>query len=108
MAERIWNTAQKAAQAALIHTWQPWQHSTGARTSSGKAIVSRNAYKGGIRPFVRLVSLTCRVFGKPETLTNAIVDSIEKRMIDLCSESGKLRDLKQKAKIGAKFTPKKA
>jgi hypothetical protein len=92
MAERIWTTAQKAKQSALIHNWQPWQHSAGPRTSSGKAIVSRNAYRGGIRPFLRLVSLACRVFGKPETLTIAIVDSIEKRMIDLCSESFRWRD----------------
>jgi len=31
----------------LIKQWQPWQHSTGARTIVGKAIASRNAYKGG-------------------------------------------------------------
>jgi hypothetical protein len=92
MAARVWTTAQKAAQSALIHTWQPWQHSLGPRTSSGKAIVSRNAYRGGIRPFVRLVSLACRVFSKPETITLAIVDSIEKRMINLCSESYRWRD----------------
>jgi hypothetical protein len=92
MAERIWTDAQKTKQSALIHTWQPWQHSLGPRTSSGKAIVSRNAYRGGIRPFVRLVSLACSVFGKPETLTIAIADSIEKHMIDLCSESDRWRD----------------
>jgi hypothetical protein len=33
----------------LIKQWQPWQHSTGAKTIEGKAKVSRNAFKGGLR-----------------------------------------------------------
>jgi len=49
MAARKWTNEQKAKQSALIHTWKPWRHSTGARTFAGKAIVSRNAYKGGKR-----------------------------------------------------------
>ena len=32
-----------------MRQWQPWQHSTGARTIQGKAIASHNAYKGGFR-----------------------------------------------------------
>jgi hypothetical protein len=31
-----WTAKQKAKQAALICNWQPWQHSTGAKTEQGK------------------------------------------------------------------------
>jgi hypothetical protein len=30
----------------LIHTWRPWEKSTGPVTTEGKAIVARNADKG--------------------------------------------------------------
>jgi hypothetical protein len=48
-----WTTARKAKQSAQIHLWQPWSKSTGARTPQGKAVVSRNAFKGGHRPYLR-------------------------------------------------------
>jgi ribosomal protein L34E len=37
----------------LIHQWKPWERSTGPRTTQGKAMASRNAWKGGVRPAVR-------------------------------------------------------
>ena len=40
---------RRQRQAQLIKQWQPWQHSTGARTLEGKAVASRNAFKGGFR-----------------------------------------------------------
>jgi hypothetical protein len=40
---------RRQRQAQLIKQWQPWQHSTGARTAEGKAKASRNAFKGGFR-----------------------------------------------------------
>ena len=43
---RTWTDEQKARQAALIHRWQPWTHSTGARTDTGKAICSKNVLVG--------------------------------------------------------------
>lgn len=43
---RVWTDEQKARQAALIHAWKPWTHSTGARTPEGKAISSRNVLVG--------------------------------------------------------------
>ena len=46
---RHWTAAERQRQAALIRQWQPWQHSTGARTLEGKAIASHNAFKGGFR-----------------------------------------------------------
>ena len=49
MMARKWTAEQRAQQAEKIRQWQPWQHSTGARTIEGKAIASRNAFKGGFR-----------------------------------------------------------
>ena len=46
---RHWTQAERQRQAALIRQWQPWQHSTGARTLKGKAIASHNAFKGAVR-----------------------------------------------------------
>ena len=46
---RHWTAAERQQQAELIRQWQPWQHSTGARTIEGKAIASHNAFKGGLR-----------------------------------------------------------
>ena len=46
---RHWTPAERHQQAQLIRQWQPWQHSTGARTIEGKAISARNAFKGGFR-----------------------------------------------------------
>ena len=40
-------------QAAAIQRWKPWEKSTGPRTAEGKAIVARNAFKGGKRPLLR-------------------------------------------------------
>lgn len=45
MAARNWTIEQRAKQAAAIHAWQPWKHSTGARTIEGKVKVSRNAFR---------------------------------------------------------------
>ena len=38
---------------------QPWKRSTGPKTAAGKAVSSRNAYKGGVRPALRMLA---RVF----------------------------------------------
>lgn len=55
MAARRWSDAQKAEQSAKIHGWKPWQQSTGAKTSGGKAISAMNAHTGYFRRRVRLV-----------------------------------------------------
>ncbi|TAM22312.1 MAG: hypothetical protein EPN46_02485 [Candidimonas sp.] len=47
MAARRWTPDQRRTQAEKIRQWQPWAHSTGAKTPKGKAASSRNAYKGG-------------------------------------------------------------
>ena len=48
-----WTPERKAKQSQAIRQWQPWLKSTGAKTAEGKAVVSRNAFKGGHRPFMR-------------------------------------------------------
>ncbi|OYY55650.1 MAG: hypothetical protein B7Y07_11650 [Halothiobacillus sp. 24-54-40] len=40
-----WTPERRAKQAALIHQWQPWKRSTGAKTEAGKARSSQNASK---------------------------------------------------------------
>ena len=37
----------------MIRQWQPWNHSTGAKTIEGKAITSQNGYKGGVRELLQ-------------------------------------------------------
>lgn len=47
MAARQWTPEQRKEQSLKIRQWKPWEHSTGAKTLAGKAIASRNAFKGG-------------------------------------------------------------
>ena len=48
-----WTPERRARQAATIQRWKPWEKSTGPRTPEGKAVVARNAFKGGKRPLLR-------------------------------------------------------
>jgi hypothetical protein len=48
-----WTPERRAKQRIAIQRWQPWQYSTGAKTMEGKRRVSRNAYKGGVKPQLR-------------------------------------------------------
>lgn len=48
-----WTPERRARQAQLIHTWRPWERSTGPTTPEGKARVARNAYKGNWRGQLR-------------------------------------------------------
>ena len=38
-----WTPESRARQAALIHDWQPWTKSTGAKSDEGKAKVAANS-----------------------------------------------------------------
>ena len=55
-----WTPERKRRQARLIHTWRPWERSTGPRTREGKARVSRNAYKGDVRHLRRYLNRVLR------------------------------------------------
>lgn len=95
MAARKWTPEQRAAQSSAIRTWQPWQHSTGAKTAEGKAIVSRNAYRGGMRPFLRLINQAARAFGNLDTLTLEKAEYLHKRMSELCAKDDEWRNSKR-------------
>ena len=53
---RHWTPEERLKQSQLIQSWKPWDKSTGAKTIEGKAISSRNAYKGGFRVSLRALS----------------------------------------------------
>ena len=61
MAARHWTADQRVQQAEKIRQWQPWTKSTGAKTLEGKAVSSRNAFKGGVRAMLREMSMLLRV-----------------------------------------------
>lgn len=51
-----WTAERRQRQAELIRTWRPWERSTGPRSEAGKAVASRNAWKGGQRPQLRALA----------------------------------------------------
>lgn len=57
---RTWTPEQREKQAELIHNWQPWTHSTGAKTEDGKFNSSMNAWKGGKREEQRARNRECK------------------------------------------------
>ncbi len=73
MAMRQWTVEQRKQQSLKIMQWQPWEHSTGARTVEGKAKACRNAYKGGIRTMLREINTCLR---DQRTKLNSILDGI--------------------------------
>lgn len=60
-----WTAERRAQQATAVRRWQPWEKSTGPRTPTGKARVSRNAFRGGerlrFRKLVKALNDTMRV-----------------------------------------------
>jgi hypothetical protein len=55
-----WTPERRAKQSELIQRWRPWDSSTGPKSESGKARVSRNGYKGGVRKSIRAVARALR------------------------------------------------
>lgn len=51
-----WTPERRKKQSEAIRRWQPWKQSTGAKTLEGKAVVSRNAWKGGHRATIRQIA----------------------------------------------------
>lgn len=43
-------------QAEMIRGWKPWERTCGPSTAEGKAISSRNAFKGGRRQELRTLA----------------------------------------------------
>lgn len=55
-----WTSERRARQSKNIQRWKPWQKSTGPRTQEGKAVASRNGWKGGTRPLLRSLARALR------------------------------------------------
>ena len=51
-----WTPERRKKQSEAIRQWKPWNQSTGAKSLEGKAIVSRNAWKGGLVAEIRQIS----------------------------------------------------
>ena len=64
-----WTMERKQRQAELIRQWQPWKHSTGAKTPQGKAVSSQNAFKHGL---TKLVKQTRELLKAHKALINSI------------------------------------
>src|SRR4051794_5315231 len=57
-----WTPERRKKQAAAIQRWRPWEHSTGPRTSIGKAASMRNAWSGKNRPWWRAVGVILAMY----------------------------------------------
>lgn len=55
-----WTPERKAKHAEAIKRWKPWEKSTGPKTEAGKAVSSRNGWKGGEREVMREISRLLR------------------------------------------------
>ena len=53
MSARTWTAEQRQQQREAIKQWKPWAKSTGPKSISGKAAVSRNAFSGGAQMNLR-------------------------------------------------------
>ena len=53
-----WTLERRARQAERIREWCPWERSSGSKTEAGKAVVARNAWKGGSREALRELART--------------------------------------------------
>ena len=51
-----WTLERRARQAERIRNWRPWERSSGPKSEAGKAVVARNAWKGGTREVLRELS----------------------------------------------------
>ena len=60
---RGWTPERRLQQSLKIQQWRPWEDSTGPRTPEGKAVASRNAYRGGVRSMLNGMSELLREQG---------------------------------------------
>ena len=42
-----WTPERRKKQRDAIRRWKPWQQSTGPKSPEGRAVVARNAWRGG-------------------------------------------------------------
>ena len=71
MSSRKWTLEQRLRQSKAIRRWRPWESSTGAKTTHGKAISSKNATKTGDSVYVReLIKQINRLMREHKRLIN--------------------------------------
>ena len=56
-----WTPERQLKHSDAIRLWQPWERSTGPKTTEGKAKVARNPWKDGERSALRRLSSLLRV-----------------------------------------------
>ena len=49
-----WTPERRKRQSEAIRRWKPWQQSTGPQSPEGRAVVARNAWRGGRAVKLRL------------------------------------------------------
>ena len=59
-----WTPERRKRQGEAIRRWQPWQQSTGPKSPEGRAVVARNAWRGGewlrLRKAIKQLNLAMR------------------------------------------------
>ena len=71
MSARKWTPEQRLRQSEAIRSWKPWESSTGAISTKGKAISSKNATKTGNSVYVReLIKQMNRILRAQKDLIN--------------------------------------
>lgn len=92
MAARKWTDEQRARQAELIRTWEPWKTSTGPKTPTGKAVSSKNAVNYSCRELLREMARSNRELvnyikgyttsppKRDRRATDSLIDAIEAAM----------------------------
>jgi len=76
---RVWTEEQKQRQRGLIHSWQPWNTSTGAKTIAGKETSKMNAKRFYLRKHRRLGAWLARVQESNQVLTPEFFAEYQKR-----------------------------
>lgn len=79
MAARKWTNEQRAAQAIKILEWQPWHHSKGAKSESGKRMVAKNAYRVSFRERLRFAQWLLNIRNATDYLTPALFGKVAMR-----------------------------
>ena len=72
-----WTPERRARMAQQIKNWQPWQHSTGAKTAEGKARSSQNANKGRGALMAQIKELRRELMAEIEE-SDAVITTVQK------------------------------
>lgn len=74
----IWTEQRRARAREIALQVQPWLKSTGPKSIAGKATVSMNGYRGGIRPARRAAKRECKLAMKNLDQVLALIEMEER------------------------------